>query len=76
METIRGICITNTASVINGSTDSEHMFAYFISLCDDQPQATLFDVFHQGITKIINWLRQLCSNNEPALNIILSNGER
>jgi glutamine amidotransferase len=60
---------------IHGSTDSEHVFRYLLSLWMHQPQVDLLATVCQGISQIVSWSQELSPDKKPGLNVILTDGE-
>ena len=44
--------------VVQGSTDSEHIFALLLQLRDEQPDAPLYDVTRQALRLLQSWTRE------------------
>ncbi len=61
-------------NAIHGTTDSEHVFHYLLSLWSSAPQAELLDTVRFGLGQIIEWCRMVDPEAEPSLNIVLTDG--
>lgn len=61
---------------IKGATDSEHVFYYLLTLQMRHPEQPLIDTVGRGLRRIIQWTQEVDSSERPALNIVLTDGER
>ncbi len=61
---------------IRGTTDSEHVFYYLLTLLMRNPLASQRRVVGRGINQIVTWSREVDPEARIGLNILLTNGER
>jgi len=61
---------------IKGETDSEHVFYYLLSLQMRHPERPLIETVGRGLRRIIQWSQQVSPEERPALNIVLTDGDR
>jgi predicted glutamine amidotransferase len=61
---------------IRGTTDSEHVFFYLLTLILRHPEAALMDVAGQGLRQIIRWCKETDRSAEIGLNIVMTDGNR
>ena len=61
---------------IHGSTDSEHIFRYLLSLWMHNPERDLLSTVRLGVEQIVAWCRQVKPDVKPGLNIVLTDGDR
>jgi len=61
---------------IKGSTDSEHVFHYLLSLNERRAGESMNKTIMFGVQQIIDWARQIEATAETSLNILLTNGEQ
>jgi len=59
---------------IHGTTDSEHIFCFLLTLWRRHPELPLLDLIGTGLEQIVRWCRSIDSSAEIGLNIVLSNG--
>ena len=62
-------------SEIKGTTDSEHIFRYLLSLFLRHPEHGLLASVRQGLEQIISWSARVDPNARIGLNIVLTDGE-
>ena len=78
-EHIRPIMLENidplNRSEIHGSTDSEHIFRYFLSECNKGPRRDLMLILREVILQIITWTKNYSANRNPSLNLVITDGE-
>lgn len=60
---------------IAGTTDSEHVFRYLLSLFLCHPERGLKTVVGEGLKQIIKWAAQIDPEARVGLNIVLTDGE-
>lgn len=60
---------------IKGTTDSEHVFYYLLTLHMREPGALLLDLVAEGIAQIMRWSAQIDPTRKVGLNIILTDGD-
>ena len=60
---------------IKGTTDSEHIFFYLLSLHQKHPELPLMDILSRGIRQIIDWSREVDPDRKVGLNVVLSDGD-
>jgi predicted glutamine amidotransferase len=61
---------------IHGSTDSEHVFRYLMSLWEHNPERPLIDTLRIGLERIIDLSREIDANKRIGLNVIWTDGVR
>ncbi len=61
---------------IRGSTDSEHVFRYLMTLWEHRPQQPLMETLRIGLERIIGWCREIDPSQPIALNVLWTNGEQ
>lgn len=61
---------------IHGSTDSEHLFRYLMSLWEHNPERPLIETLRIGLEQVIDWCREIDPNKKIGLNVIWTDGER
>jgi predicted glutamine amidotransferase len=62
-------------SEIHGSTDSEHVFRFLMSLWEHHPERPLVDTLRTGLERVIDWCREIDPNKRIGLNVLWTNGE-
>lgn len=60
---------------IHGTTDSEHLFFYLLSLHLHHPAAALTDVVAQGLRRVADWAQEAAPERKPGLNVVLTDGQ-
>lgn len=60
---------------IRGTTDSEHIFYYILSLHLKQPDRPLMEIVRQAIQQIVDWSAEVTPDRRVGLNIILTDGD-
>lgn len=60
---------------IRGTTDSEHIFYYLMSLHMTQPARPLREIVATGLNLITRWCREVDPDARPGLNIVLTDGK-
>ncbi len=60
---------------IRGTTDSEHLFRYLLSLFLRHPERGLCAVVQEGLEHVIRWCADVDPTARPGLNIILTDGD-
>jgi glutamine amidotransferase len=61
---------------IKGSTDSEHVFRYLMTLWQHEPQRPLMETLRRGLEQIIVWCREIDPDREISLNVLWANGQQ
>lgn len=61
---------------IRGETDSEHVFAYLLSLMDEQPHEDIPKVLAHATAEIASLAKTAAPNRKLGLNLMLTNGEQ
>lgn len=61
---------------IKGTTDSEHIFMYLLSLWIHQPEEPIIDLVEYGLSQIVNFSREVDPAAQIGLNIVLTDGQR
>ena len=59
---------------IHGSTDSEHVFRYLLSLWMHNPQVDLLETLEYGLCQIIRWCHEVDLEAPIGLNVVLTDG--
>ncbi len=62
-------------SEIKGSTDSEHIFRYLLSLQLQQPERGLMGNLHDAVRHVLSWSAEIDPKAKVGLNIVLTDGE-
>lgn len=60
---------------IRGSTDSEHIFRYLLSLWELDPARPLLEILRLGLEQIVSWSREVDPDAPASLNVLWSDGE-
>jgi len=60
---------------IHGSTDSEHIFHYLLTLWARDPHADLLETVRSGLQRITGWCREIDPKAPVSLNIVLTDGD-
>lgn len=63
-------------NAIHGSTDSEHMFHYLLSLWSREPEIDLRRTLKYGLEQVVAWCREVDPEAAVSLNLILTDGEQ
>lgn len=61
-------------SGIHGSTDSEHVFRFLLSLAMRQPEQDLRETLHDGLTQIVRWSTDVEPDAKISLNTLWTDG--
>ncbi|MDJ0949889.1 MAG: class II glutamine amidotransferase [Alphaproteobacteria bacterium] len=61
---------------IRGTTDSEHVFRYLLTLWEQAPQAPLIESLALGLEQVVAWSREIDPAAPVALNVLWTDGER
>jgi len=61
---------------IKGSTDSEHIFRYLMTLWGHDPQRPLMETLRMGLEQIIAWCGEVEPERSISLNVLWTNGEQ
>ena len=61
---------------IHGSTDSEHLFRFLMSLWEHNPERPLIETLRIGLEQVIDWCREIDPTKKIGLNVIWTDGER
>ena len=61
---------------IKGTTDSEHVFMYLLTLWRQHPEEPLIKLVSHGLKQIVSWCREISPNSGIGLNIVLTNGHQ
>jgi glutamine amidotransferase len=62
-------------SEIHGSTDSEHVFRYLLTLWMRAPERPLIETLRIGLEQVIAWSREIDPEKAISLNVLWANGE-
>lgn len=60
---------------IHGSTDSEHVFRYLLTLWEREPGRPLLETLRLGLEQVVAWCREIDPESRISLNVIWTNGE-
>lgn len=60
---------------VHGTTDSEHIFRYLLSLFLRHPERGLLETVRGGLAQIVNWSAEVDPDARVGLNIVLTDGE-
>ncbi|WP_417669659.1 class II glutamine amidotransferase [Roseibium sp.] len=60
---------------IRGTTDSEHVFRYLLSLWSRHPEGDMLDILEKGLARIVHWCREVDPAAKIGLNVVLTDGE-
>ena len=61
---------------IRGSTDSEHLFRYLLTLWQSHPERPLIDILRDGLEQVITWAEEIDAWSNISLNLLWTNGEQ
>jgi glutamine amidotransferase len=61
---------------IKGSTDSEHLFRYLLTLWEHEPERPLMDTLRMGLEQVVAWCREIDPDQKIALNVLWTNGQQ
>lgn len=62
-------------SEIHGSTDSEHVFRYLLTLWMQEPERPLIETLRICLQNVIAWCREIDPKKRIGLNVLWANGE-
>jgi len=62
------------AADIHGTTDSEHVFQFLMSLRLRHPEMTLREVVARGVNAVRGWAREAAPDKRLGLNIVMTDG--
>ena len=60
---------------IAGTTDSEHIFRYLLSLFLQHPERGLLETVRAGLAQIVTWSQEVDPSARIGLNVVLTDGE-
>ena len=60
---------------IRGTTDSEHVFHYLLTLWSRHPERPLRDVLAEGLRQVVAWCRAVDPEAAPSLNVLMTDGD-
>lgn len=60
---------------IRGTTDSEHVFHYILTLWSRHPERPLRTTLAEGLRQVVAWCRAVDAAATPSLNVIITDGE-
>jgi len=63
-------------SEIHGTTDSEHVFRYLLTLWRRRPDRPLSDTLRDGLEQVVAWATEIEAAAEISLNVLWTNGEQ
>lgn len=63
-------------SEIKGSTDSEHIFRYLMTLWAQDPKRSLVETLRMGLEQIIAWCDEVEPERRISLNVLWTNGQQ
>ena len=61
---------------IRGSTDSEHVFRFLLSLWEHDPARPLLETLRVGLGRVVEWCREIDREAPVGLNVLWTDGER
>ncbi len=61
-------------SEIGGSTDSEHMFRYLLTLWQSHPERPLLQTLRAGLQQILTWTSETNPGKKAGLNVLWTDG--
>ena len=61
---------------IGGSTDSEHVFRYLMTLWEHEPERPLMETLRTGVEHIIAWCREIDPDRAISLNLLWTDGRQ
>lgn len=61
---------------IRGTTDSEHVFRYLLTLWEHEPERPLMETLRIGLLQVIAWSREIDSDAPVSLNVLWTDGDR
>ena len=59
---------------IHGTTDSEHIFRYLLSLWMHEPEPELRQTLRKGLEQIVRWSREIDADAHVSLNVLWTDG--
>jgi glutamine amidotransferase len=59
---------------IHGTTDSEHLFRYLLSLWQHHPERPLAETLQSGLNQVCAWVWEHDPDLRPGLNVLWTNG--
>jgi glutamine amidotransferase len=62
-------------SEIRGSTDSEHVFRYLLTLWMQAPERPLIETLRIGLEKVVAWCLEIDPKRKIGLNVLWADGE-
>jgi glutamine amidotransferase len=60
---------------IHGTTDSEHVFYYLLTLWRHNPDMPMLNLVRDGLAQIVKWSREIDPDARIGLNIVLTDGQ-
>lgn len=60
---------------IGGTTDSEHIFHYLLTLWSRHPERPLRTTLAEGLRQVIAWCREVAADALPSLNVLMTDGD-
>ncbi len=63
-------------SEISGTTDSEQVFRYLLSLILRHPDWPLLDIARTCVLNVVEWAKEAASGKKVGLNFVLTDGQR
>jgi glutamine amidotransferase len=61
---------------IRGSTDSEHVFRYLMTLWEHEPERPLMETLRMGLEQVIAWCREIDPDQAISLNLLWTDGRK
>lgn len=61
---------------ISGSTDSEHLFRYLLTLWEHEPERPLVETLRMGLAQVVAWCQEIDPDQKIALNVLWTNGQQ
>jgi glutamine amidotransferase len=63
-------------SEIHGTTDSEHVFRYLLTLWQRHPDRPLIVTLRDGLEQVVAWATEIDASARISLNVLWTNGEQ
>jgi len=62
-------------SEIHGTTDSEHVFRYLLTLWQRHPERPILDTLRDGLEQVVTWAQEVDPGAAISLNLLWTNGD-
>lgn len=60
---------------IRGTTDSEHLFRYLLTLWQYHPERPLMEILRDGLDQVVAWSQEVDAKARISLNLLWTNGD-